>query len=309
MRAGLLYSAGKDSTLAALLLDDFYDVTLVTASFGVVDPDPAREAAAALGFPHETVELDQDVAHDAVERMHDDGYPRNGIQRVHEHAVERVAAGDAWDAVADGSRRDDRVPTIDRPLAQSVEDRFGVDYLAPLAGIGRGAIDDMVVTGWSSRPAPVSRFRRRITRWNSVRCWPTNTVRGPSTISSPSTPSPGCVVGGDVPSPDGRRLAMLRDGRGFGQARVSGCFLPVGQPSPGGLKGRVGFGNPADVSTAGRGAPEAHSEARDRSRRGLSMPSHPLQSCIWPLRCDANEQFQARPHCTRWYVRLRQGIS
>ena len=144
MRAGLLYSAGKDSTLAALLLDDFYDVTLVTASFGVVDPDPAREAAAALGFPHETVELDQDVAHDAVERMHDDGYPRNGIQRVHEHAVERVAAGDAWDAVADGSRRDDRVPTIDRPLAQSVEDRFGVDYRAPLAGIGRGAIDDMV---------------------------------------------------------------------------------------------------------------------------------------------------------------------
>ena len=46
MRCGLLYSAGKDSTLAALLLDPFYDVTLVTATFGVVDPAPAREAAA-----------------------------------------------------------------------------------------------------------------------------------------------------------------------------------------------------------------------------------------------------------------------
>jgi predicted subunit of tRNA(5-methylaminomethyl-2-thiouridylate) methyltransferase len=147
MRAALLFSAGKDSTLAGLLLEDFYDVTLVTASFGVVDPEPAREAAAALGLPHETVALDRDVAHDAVERMHDDGYPRNGIQRVHEHAVERVAAGgwtDGLDAVADGTRRDDRVPTVDRPLAQSVEDRFGVDYLAPLAGIGRGAIDEMV---------------------------------------------------------------------------------------------------------------------------------------------------------------------
>lgn len=143
MRAALLYSAGKDSSLVALLLEDFYDVTLVTASFGVVDPEPAREAADALGFPHETVELDPAVAHDAVARMYDDGYPRNGIQQVHEHAVERVAAGD-WDAVADGTRRDDRVPTVERPLAQSVEDRFGVDYLAPLAGIGRGAIDDIV---------------------------------------------------------------------------------------------------------------------------------------------------------------------
>ena len=143
MRAALLYSAGKDSTLAALLLEDFYDVTLVTASFGVVDPAPAREAADALGFAHETVELDPDVAHEAVERMHDDGYPRNGIQRVHEHAVERVAAAHAWDAVADGTRRDDRVPAIERPFAQSVEDRFDVDYLAPLAGIGRGAIDAM----------------------------------------------------------------------------------------------------------------------------------------------------------------------
>ena len=146
MRAALLYSAGKDSTLAALLLEGFYDVRLVTAGFGVVDPDPAREAADALDFPHETVALDPDVAHDAVERMYDDGYPRNGIQRVHEHAVERVASAraDEFDAVADGTRRDDRVPTVDRPLAQSVEDRFDVDYLAPLAGLGRGAIDDMV---------------------------------------------------------------------------------------------------------------------------------------------------------------------
>jgi len=145
MRCGLLYSAGKDSTLAALLLGPFYDVTLVSATFGVVDPDPASEAADAVGFDHETLVLDEQVAHDAVDQLRDDGYPRHGIQRVHEHAVERLAAerGDDFDAIADGTRRDDRVPTVDRPLAQSVEDRFGVDYLAPLAGIGRGAIDAM----------------------------------------------------------------------------------------------------------------------------------------------------------------------
>ncbi|MDT3437080.1 alpha hydrolase [Haloarcula sp. 1CSR25-25] len=152
MHCALLYSGGKDSTLAALLLDPFYDVTLVSGSFGVGTVDPARESATAVGFDHATVDLDPEVADDAVERMHDDGYPRNGIQRVHEHAVETVAAGDWLDdadgidtlaAVADGTRRDDRVPTIERPLAQSVEDRFVVDYLAPLAGVGRGAIDAM----------------------------------------------------------------------------------------------------------------------------------------------------------------------
>ncbi|MHC3379802.1 DUF7411 family protein [Haloarcula sp. H-GB5] len=152
MDCALLYSGGKDSTLAALLLDPFYDVTLVSGSFGVRDTEPAQESATAVGFDHTTAGLDPDVAHDAVEQMYDDGYPRNGIQQVHEHAVETVARGD-WladadgfdtlDAVADGTRRDDRVPTVDRPLAQSVEDRFGVDYLAPLSGIGRGAIDAM----------------------------------------------------------------------------------------------------------------------------------------------------------------------
>lgn len=145
MRCGLLYSAGKDSTLAALLLDPFYDVTLVSGTFGVVDPDPASDAADSVGFDHATLELDPAVAEDAVARMVADGYPRNGIQQVHEHAVERLA--EAWtdrvDAIADGTRRDDRVPTVERPLAQSVEDRFDVDYLAPLAGIGRGAIDEM----------------------------------------------------------------------------------------------------------------------------------------------------------------------
>ncbi|WP_254279354.1 DUF7411 family protein [Haloarcula marina] len=157
MHCGLLYSAGKDSTLAALLLEDFYDVTLVSGTFGVVDPDPAREAAESVGFDHETVDLDPAVAREAVERMYDDGYPRNGIQRVHEHAVERVAEGEwteSLDAVADGTRRDDRVPTVDRPLAQSVEDRFGVAYLAPLAGVGRGAIDAMAAQSLDVETGP-----------------------------------------------------------------------------------------------------------------------------------------------------------
>ncbi|WP_135853623.1 DUF7411 family protein [Halorussus salinus] len=144
MDLGLLYSGGKDSTLAALLLEDFYDVTLVTATFGVADAwDHARRTAEELGFEFETVELDDEVAAEAVEQMVADGYPRNGIQQVHLHALERVAELD-FDAVADGTRRDDRVPSVSRAQAQSLEDRHGIDYIVPLAGFGRGAVDSLV---------------------------------------------------------------------------------------------------------------------------------------------------------------------
>ena len=144
MDLALLYSGGKDSTLAALFLDSFYDVRLVTGRFGVTDDWTHAEAAAdRLGYAFEPVDLDRSVAADAVERMYGDGFPRNGIQRVHEHALDRAAELDV-DAVADGTRRDDRVPTISRAQAQSLEDRHGVDYLSPLAGLGRNAVDRLV---------------------------------------------------------------------------------------------------------------------------------------------------------------------
>jgi len=144
MDLAVCFSGGKDSALAALVFEPFYDVTLVTGTFGVTDDhDHARGRAETLGLAHETVALDRDVADAAVDRILDDGYPRNGIQQVHEHCLEVLAARE-WDAVADGTRRDDRVPRIDPATAQSLEDRYGVDYLAPLAGIGRRAVDSMV---------------------------------------------------------------------------------------------------------------------------------------------------------------------
>ena len=144
MELALLYSGGKDSSLAALLLDRFYDVRCVTGTFGLTDDYEHAEAAAeAIGFPFDTVELDQAVASEAIELMQEDGFPRNGIQRVHEHALETIADLDV-DAIADGTRRDDRVPTISRAQAQSLEDRHDVDYIAPLSGFGRHAVDRLV---------------------------------------------------------------------------------------------------------------------------------------------------------------------
>lgn len=160
MELALLYSGGKDSSLAALVLDRFYDVELVTATFGVTDDwEHAARAAEALGFPFDTHPLDRSVADEAVERMRADGYPRNGIQRVHEHALECVAERDV-DAVADGSRRDDRVPSVSRAFAQSLEDRHEIDYLSPLAGFGRSAVDRLVAESLEVETGPSEEITR-----------------------------------------------------------------------------------------------------------------------------------------------------
>ncbi|TYL38369.1 alpha hydrolase [Natronococcus pandeyae] len=144
MELGLLYSGGKDSTLAALLLEEFYDVTLTTAQFGISDDwKHARKTAETAGFEFERLELDPDVADEAVEIIREDGFPRNGIQHVHLHALEELAER-GFDAIADGTRRDDRVPTVSRAQAQSLEDRHDVDYIAPLSGFGRTAVDRLV---------------------------------------------------------------------------------------------------------------------------------------------------------------------
>jgi predicted subunit of tRNA(5-methylaminomethyl-2-thiouridylate) methyltransferase len=154
MELALLYSGGKDSSLAATLLDRFYDVRCVTGSFGLTDDwEHAERAATELGFPFERVELDRVVAEEAAERMIADGYPRNGIQRVHEHALETIAERDV-DAIADGSRRDDRVPTVSRAQAQSLEDRHGVDYISPLSGFGRHAVDRLVEATFEVEQGP-----------------------------------------------------------------------------------------------------------------------------------------------------------
>jgi len=154
MELALLYSGGKDSSLAAHLLDRFYDVRCVTGSFGLTDDwEHAERAAAELGFPFERVELDPAVAEEAAETMLADGYPRNGIQRVHEHALGAIAERDV-DAIADGTRRDDRVPTVSRAQAQSLEDRHGVDYISPLSGFGRHAVDRLVEETFDVQQGP-----------------------------------------------------------------------------------------------------------------------------------------------------------
>jgi predicted subunit of tRNA(5-methylaminomethyl-2-thiouridylate) methyltransferase len=154
MDAAVLYSGGKDSTLAALLLAPFYDVTAVTATAGVTDAaDHACRAARAAGLDFERVTLDRDVVETAADRALEDGNPRAAVQQLHDHTLETVAALE-YDAVADGTRRDDRVPTVSRAAARSLEDRHGVDYVAPLSGFGHGAVDQLAEATLEIETAP-----------------------------------------------------------------------------------------------------------------------------------------------------------
>ena len=138
MKVGILFSGGKDSALAAILLSPFAQIELATVSFGIV-PNDAASVARVLGIPHVIIGLEAALATATVDAMIEDGYPNRGINHVHKTALERAAA--RYQVVADGTRRDDKAPLLNVREARSLEDRSGIDYVRPLLGYGRRAID------------------------------------------------------------------------------------------------------------------------------------------------------------------------
>ncbi|HDG63806.1 MAG TPA: hypothetical protein ENG72_00320, partial [Thermococcus sp.] len=140
-----LYSGGKDSSLAAYILSRLgYDVILVTISFGLLDSwKYAKETAERLGFKHKVVSLDQSILEIAAEMCIKDGHPNNAIQFIHEKALEEVAKLEYVERISDGTRRDDRVPLLDQRRTRSLEDRFNVQYIRPLLGLGYKTIREL----------------------------------------------------------------------------------------------------------------------------------------------------------------------
>ena len=72
-----------------------------------------------------------------------DGFPNNGINHLHKYALE-LAAKD-YKLIADGTRRDDKVPKLDFNEIQSFEDRNGVEYIN-LGGFGHKSINHLSKT-------------------------------------------------------------------------------------------------------------------------------------------------------------------
>ena len=141
MKTAVLYSGGKDSSLMAVILDRLgYEVELITINFGVFDSTrPARESAESLGFKHEVLKLDKEILVEAVNMIIRDQFPNNGINHIHHTVIEKLA--DEYDLIADGTRREDRIPKLKINEIQSLEDRKKVQYVN-LTGIGYKTVND-----------------------------------------------------------------------------------------------------------------------------------------------------------------------
>ncbi len=142
MKAAVLYSGGKDSSLVAVILHRLgYQVELLTANFGVYPSfKPAEKTAKNLGFSHRVLRADKTFLEKAVSRIVDDGYPNQGINYLHKQVLELAAS--RYEVVADGVRRDDRVPRLSPPEVNSFQDRHGVEYIN-LSGFGHWTINNL----------------------------------------------------------------------------------------------------------------------------------------------------------------------
>ena len=92
MKACVLYSGGKDSSLMAIILKKLgYDVELVTVNFGVYDSyKPALKSAKALGMKHRVYSMDKEILENAVSKILEDGFPNNSIEYLHEEVRRHV---------------------------------------------------------------------------------------------------------------------------------------------------------------------------------------------------------------------------
>lgn len=138
----LLITGGKDSSLSAMMLSNYFEVETVNCNFGLLDSwKVAEEVAGKLGFQFRVVKLDMKVMEKAVEIILKDGFPKNGITHIHGNALVAAARETGAKIVADGTRRDDRSPILTISEILSIEMKNGIQYVRPLAGLGRKTID------------------------------------------------------------------------------------------------------------------------------------------------------------------------
>lgn len=145
MKISVLFSGGKDSSLSALLMEPFFEIELVTCSFGLLpNGELAAKTAKNLGFPHRVISLEWEILEKAYEKIMKDGFPKSAINYIHEKAVETLALDPEVKLIADGTRRDDRVPVLSISQIRSIEDRLGVQYICPLKGYGKKTVSILV---------------------------------------------------------------------------------------------------------------------------------------------------------------------
>lgn len=143
MKAGVLYSGGKDSSLAAIMLGTYYEVELNVFVFDPSRQVPSVDAAAqALGFPLIKRVFKKGLLDDMVDLVKTCGYPNDAINTVHQIAVETLSS--EYPVVGDGTRFNDRVPMLSRAEVQSLGNRTGCSYVRPLLGYVKPEVDRLV---------------------------------------------------------------------------------------------------------------------------------------------------------------------
>ena len=141
MRTSILFSGGKDSSLSALLMEPFFEIELVTCSFGLLpNGELAAKTAKELQFPHKILFLEKEILEMAYKKIIKDGFPKNAINYIHEKAIETLASDPEVKCIADGTRRDDRVPVLSISQLRSIEDRLKIQYICPLRGYNRKTV-------------------------------------------------------------------------------------------------------------------------------------------------------------------------
>ena len=143
MKAGVLYSGGKDSSLAAIMLGTYYEVELNVFVFDPSRQVPSVDAAAqALGFPLKKRVFDKGLLDEMVDLVKTCGYPNDAINTVHQVAVEALST--EYQVIGDGTRFNDRVPMLSRAEVQSLGNRTGCSYVRPLLGYVKPEVDRLV---------------------------------------------------------------------------------------------------------------------------------------------------------------------
>jgi predicted subunit of tRNA(5-methylaminomethyl-2-thiouridylate) methyltransferase len=127
MKAGVLYSGGKDSSLASIMLGTYHEVELNTFVFDPLRQIPSLSAAAeALGYPLKKRVFEKGMLDKMADLVIAKGYPNDAINAVHQAAVESLAA---------------EYDLLSRETVQSLMSRTGCSYVRPLFGYPRREVD------------------------------------------------------------------------------------------------------------------------------------------------------------------------
>jgi predicted subunit of tRNA(5-methylaminomethyl-2-thiouridylate) methyltransferase len=140
MKAGILFSGGKDSSLAALMLSRDYEAELNTFVFDEnYDISGVEAAAKVLGLPLRRRVFEEGLLDIVVEMMVKDGYPNDAINLVHRKAVYSLT--DEYDVIGDGTRLNDRVPMLNYSEIQRIESKYKSALVRPLLGFTRREVN------------------------------------------------------------------------------------------------------------------------------------------------------------------------